>query len=136
MVHMPSLEIWEWGLKIFCGMPTLTTHVNHLLFTQHKQHKAANLVHMHLKSSTEKMVAVGIQRSCKIQLCTRPLLVVICLDSSCLTTNGMQIDPFMHMRSYTNTILAKQCFMSSHKLLEKNTQFTVPKSLFNESFSK
>ena len=27
MVHMPSLEIWEWGLKIFCGMPTLTTHV-------------------------------------------------------------------------------------------------------------
>ena len=37
MVHMPSLEIWEWGLKIFCGMPTLTTHVDHLLFTQHKQ---------------------------------------------------------------------------------------------------
>ena len=24
MVHMPSLEIWEWGLKIFAGAPTLT----------------------------------------------------------------------------------------------------------------
>ena len=34
MVHMPSLEIWEWGLKIFRGEPTLTTHVDHLLFTQ------------------------------------------------------------------------------------------------------
>ena len=34
MVHMPSLEIWEWGLKIFRGAPTLTTHVDHLLFTQ------------------------------------------------------------------------------------------------------
>ena len=27
---MPSLEIWEWGLKIFDGMPTLTTHADHL----------------------------------------------------------------------------------------------------------
>ena len=25
MICMPSLEIWEWGLKIFCGIPTLTT---------------------------------------------------------------------------------------------------------------
>ena len=37
----------------------------------------------------------------------------------------------MHMSSYTNTILAKQCIISSDKLLEKFTQFTVPKSLFN-----
>ena len=35
MVHMPSLENWEWGLKIFDGAPTLTTHMNHLLFTQY-----------------------------------------------------------------------------------------------------
>ena len=34
MVHMPSLEIWEWGLKTFRDVPTLTTHVDHLLFTQ------------------------------------------------------------------------------------------------------
>ena len=27
MVHMPSLDIWEWGLKIFRGSSTLTTHV-------------------------------------------------------------------------------------------------------------
>ena len=27
MVHMPSLETWEWGLKIFCSALTLTTHV-------------------------------------------------------------------------------------------------------------
>ena len=40
-------------------------------------------------------------------------------------------DPFMHMSSYTNTILAKQCIMSTHKPFEKITQFTVPKSLFN-----
>ena len=40
MVHMPSLEIWEWGLKIFRGAPTLTTHVDHLLFIQHR---AANM---------------------------------------------------------------------------------------------
>ena len=39
-------------------------------------------------------------------------------------------DPFMHMSSFTNTILAKQCIMSTHKLLEKFTQFTVPKYLF------
>ena len=32
---MPSLENWEWGLKIFDGAPTLMTHVNHLLCTQH-----------------------------------------------------------------------------------------------------
>ena len=25
MVHMPNLESWEWGLKIFHGAPTLTT---------------------------------------------------------------------------------------------------------------
>ena len=31
MVHTPSLEIWEWGLKIFASAPTLTTHVDHLL---------------------------------------------------------------------------------------------------------
>ena len=31
MVHMPSLEIWEWGLKIFGSALTLTTHVDHLL---------------------------------------------------------------------------------------------------------
>ena len=33
MVHMPSLENWEWGLKIFDGAPTLTTHVGHPLHT-------------------------------------------------------------------------------------------------------
>ena len=39
MIHMPSLEIWEWGFKIFDGPPTLTTHVNHLLLsTEHKTH--------------------------------------------------------------------------------------------------
>ena len=47
MVHMPSLEIWEWSLKIFCGMPTLTTHVDHLLYSHNttNKHRAANLAH-------------------------------------------------------------------------------------------
>ena len=40
-------------------------------------------------------------------------------------------DPFMHMSSYANTILVKQCIIPSDKLLEKFTEFTVPKSLFN-----
>ena len=45
MIHMPSFEIWEWGLKIFCGALTLTTHVDHLLFTQCQQtYREANLV--------------------------------------------------------------------------------------------
>ena len=35
MVHMPSLEIREWGLKIFASAPTLTTHVDHLLLYLH-----------------------------------------------------------------------------------------------------
>ena len=35
----------------------------------------------------------------------------------------MDADPFIHMSSYTNTILAKQCIMSSDKLLEKFTQY-------------
>ena len=38
MVHMPNLEGWEWGLKIFDGAPTLTTHVDHLP-SIHKMHK-------------------------------------------------------------------------------------------------
>ena len=42
MVHMPSLETWEWDLKIFDGAPTLTTHVDHLLSTQYK-HRAQTL---------------------------------------------------------------------------------------------
>ena len=54
MVHMPRLEIWEWGLKIFCGMPTLTTHVDHLLFTYHKQTITEQQT-LHTLSSTEKM---------------------------------------------------------------------------------
>ena len=37
MVHMSSLEILEWYVNIFCSAPTLTTHVDHLLFIQHKQ---------------------------------------------------------------------------------------------------
>ena len=32
MVHMFCLEIWEWGLKIFDGAPTLITHMDHLLY--------------------------------------------------------------------------------------------------------
>ena len=45
MLHMPSLEIWEWGFKIFDGAPTLTTHVNHLLLsTEHNKHRAQTLV--------------------------------------------------------------------------------------------
>ena len=37
---MPNLESWEWGLKIFDGAPTLTTHVDHLqsIHKTHKQH--------------------------------------------------------------------------------------------------
>ena len=45
MVHMPSLEIWEWGLKIFAGAPTLTTHVGHLLYTVSTQLICTNLEH-------------------------------------------------------------------------------------------
>ena len=33
----------------------------------------------------------------------------------------MDADPFMHMSSYTNTILAKQCIIYFDKLLEKFT---------------
>ena len=48
MLHMPSLEIWEWGFKIFDGAPTLTTHVNHLLLStehnKHSKHRAQTLV--------------------------------------------------------------------------------------------
>ena len=50
MVHMPSLEIWEWGLKIFRGAPTLTTHVDRLLFIQHKQTQSSKhvyYIHVH-----------------------------------------------------------------------------------------
>ena len=54
MVHMPSLEIWEWGLKIFCSALTLTTHVDHLLFTQHKQTNTEQQT-LSTLSSTEKM---------------------------------------------------------------------------------
>ena len=39
MVHMPSLEIWEWGLKIFASAPTLITHVDHLLLYLHNMYK-------------------------------------------------------------------------------------------------
>ena len=39
MVHMSSLETWEWGLKIFDGASTLTTHVDHLS-SIHYKHRA------------------------------------------------------------------------------------------------
>ena len=37
MIHMPNLESWEWGLMIFDGAPTLTTHVDHPPVTQDTQ---------------------------------------------------------------------------------------------------
>ena len=42
MVHMPSLETWEFGLKIFDGASTLTTHMDHLSSIQYK-HRAQTL---------------------------------------------------------------------------------------------
>ena len=45
MVHMPSLEIWEWDLKIFCGVPTLTTHVDQLLFTNKQTQSSKPCAH-------------------------------------------------------------------------------------------
>ena len=46
---MPSLENWEWDLKIFDGEPTLTTHVNHLAtiytITQIQSLLTYNIVH-------------------------------------------------------------------------------------------
>ena len=54
MVHMPSLEIWEWGLKIFRGAPTLTTHVDHLLFTaKHFSRKELSLSYQESGVCTE-----------------------------------------------------------------------------------
>ena len=50
MVHMPSLEIWDWGLKIFRGAPTLTTHVD----IHTNKHRAANLAHS-LRGENGKM---------------------------------------------------------------------------------
>ena len=44
MAHMPSLENWEWGLKIFDGAPTPTTHVDHPLHTHiTNKHRKTNL---------------------------------------------------------------------------------------------
>ena len=43
MVHMPSLEIWEWGLKIFRGAPTLTT-----IWTICYSHEHYSYVHTHI----------------------------------------------------------------------------------------
>ena len=37
--------------------------------------------------------------------------------------NQWDADPFTHLSSYTNTILAKQCIIPSDKLVEKFTQF-------------
>ena len=45
---MPSLENWEWGLKIFCGSPTLTTRVNHLLLTKYTHKSKASLLFIKL----------------------------------------------------------------------------------------
>ena len=59
MVHMPSLEIWEWGLKIFCGIPTLTTHVDHLLY-----------VHVVLYVSAVQSSCVFSYVRCTISNCT------------------------------------------------------------------
>ena len=47
MVHMPNLESWEWGLKIFDGAPTLITHV-------HKQsHVYTSIVRYKLQKEKE-----------------------------------------------------------------------------------
>ena len=66
MVHMPSLEIWEWGLKIFGSALTLTTHVDHLLLYLHNQHaqtQSTNLYHYssHVPHSTGKMIKTSMQ---------------------------------------------------------------------------
>ena len=42
---MPKLESGEWGLKIFDGAPTLTTHVDHLPITQDTQAQSTTLEH-------------------------------------------------------------------------------------------
>ena len=45
MIHMPNLESGEWGLKIFDGAPTLTTHVDHPPVTQDTQTQSTILEH-------------------------------------------------------------------------------------------
>ena len=54
MVHMPSLETWEWGLKIFDGAPTLTTHVDHLH------------VHIHMYTCTLCSTYIYVHVQCNI----------------------------------------------------------------------
>ena len=58
MVHMPSLEIWEWGLKIFDGAPTLTTHVDHLHTFYIRQTNTEHKPYISRSSSKVKPAAV------------------------------------------------------------------------------
>ena len=79
MFHMPNLEIWEWGLKIFCGAPTLTTMWTICYSHNTNKHRAANLTHTLFNG--EKMaefsrVAAGIQCHVEYNYVLRPLLVV------------------------------------------------------------
>ena len=70
MVHMPSLEIWEWSLKIFCGMPTLTTHVDHLLYSHNTNKQTQSSKPCTLEVFNKENSSSRHTRSCKIQLCT------------------------------------------------------------------
>ena len=59
MAHVPSLENWEWGLKIFDGAPTPNTHVGHPLHTHITNKQKTNLTwlynsHVHV-ATTPKM---------------------------------------------------------------------------------
>ena len=55
---MPGLETREWGLKIFCGMPTLTTHADPPPSTIPQQHKIK--IQLTKTDNLQRQTAVGL----------------------------------------------------------------------------
>jgi len=142
MVHMPSLENWEWGLKIFCGTnshhpcgPSLaTTDKQHT--TTYKQHTIQTYICSFSSSahfirwpkcshnSTHRLYIYSWYQKSRqhrnASSCIKPTTSPSSHISDKVTSHlQWGTNPLLYVNPYANTILIEQCKMSFSELLKR-----------------
>ena len=138
------------NLKIFDGVPTLTTHVNHLLFTQYTQILTYNIVHqtthLHEARVNDKVVLAAVVHISysttrggshvkSNNYVSRTPVVVTFLARSCFTSTGMHIPSetrVIILTLYTQLCIITPCHLKKQQLY--NLLYQNP-CLFNLSVS-
>ena len=131
MVYMPSLEIWEWGLKIFdgtnshhsCRPSTTYTHY----YTTNREHKPS--LSSHDLPLQRNMVQAAATYSCTHIASARddvrlhahkPQHLDVPFFIKVMSGLQWQAHTLMNISPYTYTILIKQHSMSFGKLFKRD----------------